>query len=101
MVDGLADADAMKVWTRQNLALLEGLQTAHNNFRVYVAAGNAHCAMTFDNAMLSTGFKAWVEALLLRGTAHANAAATSSNLPAGVTCGVQVSPQAIRYCLGD
>ena len=75
----MTDVDAMKVWTRQNLALLEGLQTAHSNFRIFVADGNAHCAMTFDSAMASSGFKAWVEALLLRGLVHKQSA---------IVCGV-------------
>mgnify|MGYP002631798219 CR=1 FL=1 len=87
MVDGLSDADAMKVWNRQNLAMLESLQSAHSNFRIFVAEGAGHCAMTFDSALTNDGFKEWVEALLLRGTS--SGAGASSDNPPGVTCGTQ------------
>ena len=98
MVDGLSDTDAMAVWNRQNLALLEGLQSAHSNFRIFVAEGAGHCAMTFDSALTVSGFKDWVEALLLRGTS--GGASTGSSNPAGVTCGAQCTIAGVVGCDG-
>ena len=66
MVDGLSDDDAMKVWNRQNLAMLEGLDSTHTNFRTFVAEGAGHCGMTLMRWI--TTVKEWIEALLLRGT---------------------------------
>jgi len=48
-------------------AMLEGLQAKHSNFRTFVAPGAGHCGNTFDSALKETGFKGWLEALLLRG----------------------------------
>ena len=93
MVDDLGDDDAMEVWNRQNLAMLEGLQSAHTNFRTFVAEGAGHCAMTFDSALTNVGFKEWLEALLLRGTS--SGPSTSSNDPDPVTCGSQCEPLAL------
>lgn len=94
MVDGLDERDAMEAWNRQNLAMLENLQAAHSNFRIFVAEGEGHCAMTFDSALTVDGFKDWVEALLLRGTS--GGASASSNDPPGVTCGAQCEPRLAR-----
>ena len=97
MVDDLSDSDAMEVWNRQNLAMLEGLQSEHSNFRIFVADGPGHCGMTFDSAITVDGFKDWVEALLLRGTS--GGASTSSIDPPNITCGSQCDP-CIPHCNG-
>jgi len=51
----------------QPQAMLEGLQAKHSNFRTSAAPRAGHRGNTFDSALKETGFKAWLEALLLRG----------------------------------
>jgi hypothetical protein len=47
----LSDEDATKVWRRQNLNMLERLQSSHANFRAFIATGTQHCGMTFDQPL--------------------------------------------------
>ena len=54
MVDGLEDSAAMTVWMRQNLAMLEGLASDHDNFKLFVADGEGHCSLSFSSAVEET-----------------------------------------------
>ena len=75
---GTAPADAIKRWNRHNLAMLEGLQARHANFRSFVAPGKGHCGMTFDSALKEAGFKTWLEDILLHPPSNTSAAAANS-----------------------
>ena len=103
---GTSDADAMKIWRRQNLAMLKRLNDRHSNFRSFVAAGIGHCGMTFDspladgssakNSTVKAEFKRWIEALLLRGTG--NAAGGQGSEPAQWTCGSECTLGGVEGC---
>ena len=54
MVDDLEDSAAMTVWMRQNLAMLEGLASDHDNFKLFVADGEGHCSLSFSSAIEET-----------------------------------------------
>ena len=88
MIDaGATEENKMKMWNRQNLAMLEGLAAKHSNFRTFVASGEGHCSMTFDSAMTVPGFEVWLEDILTNSSSAANTtAATSKHVNCGATC---------------
>ena len=115
MVDDLEDSAAMTVWMRQNLAMLEGLASDHDNFKLFVADGEGHCSLSFSSAIEETcvptlsgscclvspslltltrgfveyrGFAAWLETLLEGGA------------PASQTCGAQCTLGGVAGCDG-
>jgi hypothetical protein len=51
---GLSPSGEMQLWNRQNLALLEGLQSAHPNFHTFVASGSVR--HTQQHACTTTAF---------------------------------------------
>lgn len=78
--------------------MLEALQSKHPNFRTFRASGNGHCSITFDSALKETGFKAWLEALLLRGTGNVAGAPTNGTAPAAVNSCAECTFARVQGC---
>ena len=83
---GASEEEKMKMWNRQNLAMLEGLASKHSNFRTFVAPGQGHCGMTFDSAMTVPGFEAWLEGIITNASSAANTTATPQHVNCGAAC---------------
>jgi len=79
-------------------ANLEALQSKHSNFRTFMAPDDGHCSTTFDSALKETGFKVWLEALLLRGTDNVAGAPTNGTAPAAVNSCAECTFARVQGC---